>query len=351
MGIKVANYGVDLYKLTINDGGLIEFNTGGGSLNIDGDLTVSGSATFATRADLLVSDNTITLNDGESGPGVTLDFSGIIIDRGSDELDVNFMFDETLDFLNPITGTRDPGAFRFNLNNPNKDLRGIYTNSIQVYDDEDLYLINQGTGVVSVTGTVDYEKQIWNYDINGDIVYDENQPDKLGLNPNPGKGDTDTLVNVQGLRDYVKAVNLLNFQTGISSPTNFGSTRVQTFSTVSGDPASRVQITVDNDLVAQFEPNSSFIGFLNFGGSVINNSDPSSPLILNSSSESIVLSQPTTIERPDSVPIAPLSPINGVTLYAGDEADGGTGLYFVNDVGTTDEMISKSKALLYSILF
>lgn len=351
MGIKVANYGIDLYKLKINDGGVIEFNTGGGSFSIDGDLTVSGSATFATKEDLLVSDNTITLNDGESGPGVTLQESGIIIDRGSDELDINLFFDETIDFLNPISGTRDPGAFRFNINNPNKDLVGIYTNSIQVQDNEDLYLVNQGTGVVSVTGTVDYEKQIWSYDINDEIEFDENEEDKLALNSNLGKGDIDTLVNVQGLRDYVKAVNRLNFQTGISSPSNFGSTKVQTFSTESGDPVSRVQISVDSDLVAQFEPSLSFIGFLSFSGSTFNNSDPSNPLVINSSSESIVLSQPTTIERPDSVPNAPLSPINGVTLYAGDEQDGGTGLFFVNDIGTTDEMISKSKALLYSILF
>ena len=44
-------------------------------------------------------------------------------------------------------------------------------------------------------------------------------------------------------------------------------------------------------------------------------------------------------------------PTDGTKIYAKDEADGGTGLYFINELGTQDELISRNKALLYSIIF
>jgi len=44
-------------------------------------------------------------------------------------------------------------------------------------------------------------------------------------------------------------------------------------------------------------------------------------------------------------------PAEGVTLYSKTLADGGTGLFFINQDGTQDEFVSRNKALLYSIIF
>lgn len=53
------------------------------TLYVDGNLVVGGTANVVTRTDLNITDNTITLNSGETGAGVTLIYSGIQIDRGS----------------------------------------------------------------------------------------------------------------------------------------------------------------------------------------------------------------------------------------------------------------------------
>ena len=45
-------------------------------------MTVSGTTTSINTDDLFVKDNTITLNDGEAGPGITAGTAGIEIDRG-----------------------------------------------------------------------------------------------------------------------------------------------------------------------------------------------------------------------------------------------------------------------------
>jgi len=43
--------------------------------------------------------------------------------------------------------------------------------------------------------------------------------------------------------------------------------------------------------------------------------------------------------------------INNFALYSKTLADGGTGLFFINSDGTADELVSRNKALLYSIIF
>jgi len=52
-------------------------------VDVTGDLRVSGTATFIQRQDVSISDNIIVLNDGETAAGVSTDFSGIEINRGS----------------------------------------------------------------------------------------------------------------------------------------------------------------------------------------------------------------------------------------------------------------------------
>ena len=50
---------------------------------IQGNLYVGGNATSVTKTDLDITDNTITVNAGETGPGVTLNTAGLEVDRGS----------------------------------------------------------------------------------------------------------------------------------------------------------------------------------------------------------------------------------------------------------------------------
>lgn len=107
---------------------------------------------------------------------------------------VTMMYDSSLTRLDPVTGQVENGAFR--VQDSNNNLVGLYTNSISTYNNQNLNLISSGTGIVSVTGTVNYERQVFTY-ING--VIDVSSP-----------LDTDALINAQTLIDYVDANNILN---------------------------------------------------------------------------------------------------------------------------------------------
>lgn len=52
------------------------------TLFVDGNLLVGGNSTAITKTDTDITDNTITLNKGETGSGVSLGYAGIDIDRG-----------------------------------------------------------------------------------------------------------------------------------------------------------------------------------------------------------------------------------------------------------------------------
>ncbi len=65
-------------------------------LTILGDLTVTGTTTTVNSEETLILDPILTLNSGELGAGVTLDYSGIEIDRGS-SLDVALRYNDISD--------------------------------------------------------------------------------------------------------------------------------------------------------------------------------------------------------------------------------------------------------------
>lgn len=50
---------------------------------INGNLQVGGTSQSITQTNTDITDNIITLNKGETGPGVSLNYSGIQVDRGS----------------------------------------------------------------------------------------------------------------------------------------------------------------------------------------------------------------------------------------------------------------------------
>lgn len=70
-------------------GGMID-----GSVTISGDLIVSGSTVTVDSETLLVKDNTLVLNNGEVGAGVTKGEAGIEVDRGS-LANYKFVFSES----------------------------------------------------------------------------------------------------------------------------------------------------------------------------------------------------------------------------------------------------------------
>ena len=56
---------------------------------------MGGNATAVTKTDLNITDNIITVNAGEIGPGVTLNTAGLAVDRGS-LANVSIVWNESL---------------------------------------------------------------------------------------------------------------------------------------------------------------------------------------------------------------------------------------------------------------
>lgn len=67
-----------------------------GNVTIGGDLTVTGTLFYTDTEIVQVSDNTIIVNYGEAGAGVTKRYAGLEVDRGS-EVDYWLVFDENSD--------------------------------------------------------------------------------------------------------------------------------------------------------------------------------------------------------------------------------------------------------------
>ncbi len=156
------------YNIKTLDGSKIILDVGtGGDVRVIGNLVVDGEFLNVSVTDLDVEDNIITLNNGEAGSGVTLDYSGIQIDRGL-LTDVQFLWNENITAPNYRSGdpTATSGGWQivngsyptFNFTNSRLKLKEILTDSGT--DNGHLMLIGEGTGVVHVQGTTNYETQV-----------------------------------------------------------------------------------------------------------------------------------------------------------------------------------------------
>lgn len=81
--------------LTLDPSGSINLNS---NTTVNGNLTVVGTTTTVSSTDTSVKDRVITLNDGESGAGITGRYSGLEFDRGS-LANAFLVFDENDDSL------------------------------------------------------------------------------------------------------------------------------------------------------------------------------------------------------------------------------------------------------------
>lgn len=353
---KVSTYGVDEYRLKINDGGNILLDPGSGGVTIVGDLDVLGSTTTIGSTELIVADKTITVNDQSTSPSPTVGVpdigdglgrtAGIIVDRGTLP-NVYIFFDENKNFLNPLNGSNTNGALKFE--NEFGTLIGIYTSSIKAnYNpigtsaQNSLYVLSQGNGVINVTGTVDYEKQVFPY--TGSAI----TPNVFNQNRLSDPIDDDIIPNIKSVIDYVRDYHLYNWQNAIKSPTPDGNTSVIAYDTDAGDPSNKVEVSINGLSVAEFYANEIFLEEISIVNDTIKTRNINGNLTLEANGTGNINTEfPINLEKR----LDPSAPVDGVKIYSKLESDGGTGLFFVNENNTRDEIISRSKALLYSIIF
>ena len=166
-----------------------------GKVEVRGDLEVSGITTSIQSTDTVIKDNLITLNDGQVGAGISssktwYNFSntaGFEIDRGS-RAKAALLFDENLNWYKG----GDSGLGTFSFVDQTGQLLPLYTNGIQ---SEGSLFINTGPGIIDVTNSINYERNIFYYDP---------LTDRIAVNPETGNVsyDDDRIPNTKAIEDY-----------------------------------------------------------------------------------------------------------------------------------------------------
>jgi hypothetical protein len=406
---SVKRYSSD-HKIKVPSGGQITLDTGtnSGLVFITGNLNVQGDVTYLHTTNLNIEDNIITLNKGETGVGVSEIVSGIEIDRGTATSgNARLVWDENESWTNPATNLTEYGLFTFKT--INGGLNGIQTNAIDT-NGNDLYLINNGVGIISVTGTTDYEEQVLDYTNSLSVIEDDIIPnikavaDKITYEifNSPGnkikRQDTQVVIYDNDISDIVETFDtlgspstsvkvntglILNSENNIafgrfvtitgSGITNLDGTwmvnsanssdtffYITTISPVTAslsaniatikveNSLSNVKVIIDGGIVADFQSSRVDVYGIRISNSTISSTISNTDLVLDSpGSGSVQIND--NLKLPYITP-DPSSDANNVKIFAKAPDVGQSGIYFVN-TQYNDELISKRKALAFSILF
>ena len=314
---KILNVNTGNYVARVSSGNTITLDTGtqAGTVVVTGDLQINGTQTTVNSQTLDLVDNIITLNKGENGAGVTENTAGIQIDRGTAS-DAFMVFDEQTSFNDPVTQTVKAGTFVFKT--ADNAIIGLRTNAITT-GGGDLYLINSGTGVISVSGTNDYETQ---------ITDDDDVPNKK----------------------YVDDAITTGIQTITIQSIARGDSGLNLFDESIDGGVSNLKITIDGAEVAQFKKNTTEIEDIVFQDNTISTLTSATDLTLSSSGTSFV-----TIDGVLKMPVqasgTSVNPGTNIAIYGKDPAIGNSGVWYKNKDAYEDELISTNRSLLFSMLF
>ena len=344
---RVVRVSSDDYKIIVDNGstGTITLDTTGdggsiqGTTVIKGSLEVLGTTTTVESETVTIDDNLIILNDGETGAGIRPSFdykAGIEIDRGTED-NVRLVYDEqSAYYFNGVSGT---GSFR--VEDANDNFVPFSTNSIN--SDAALYITTPGS-FIDVSGETDYEENVFSYDAPGGVI-----DNLVPLND-------DAVPNAKAIEDYVAFAVATVAVAGISD----ADTSVVASDFDTNAVESKVIITIDGTVTSTTYSNRTELHNIKIQDnqiSTLNDDSTNQDLVLSASGSGNVRVDDGLIitefpyQGEDAVAPADNPPSEGVKLFASTESAGGTGLYYVNSNGTSDELISKDKALLYAMLF
>lgn len=321
-------------------GGKITLDTGPGvgEVRVTGDLVVEGATVYVSATNLDVEDNIITVNKNESGAGVTLTYAGIEVDRGT-LANASLVWNENITHPSANLSGTDGGwelvngsSGVYDFANSRIKLKEILTDAGT--DGGDLLVIGEGTGVIKVIGTDNYENQVTHDD---DIPNKKYVDDAIQNNPTFQVVSNDSRVIVSD-KDTTGSLAYLTATTGF---TTFGE--------------SAVSIVVDGILNTQFYTTRTIIRSLEFSGTEITteNSLTNENISLRTQGTGKVSTNyALQLER---IAATPAYVSNATLIYSGTPGLGTTGLYYVNDSSETvkrsGELINKNKALVFSMIF
>ncbi len=329
---KVLRIGASDYKLSVNSGGTITLDVGNGvgKVVVTGNLVVQGETTTVNTSQVTIEDQILVLNKGFDADGDPIDFpagildngtgrvAGIEINRGSNPSypPVRMVFDESISWYDSQIGTNKSGAFSISADNNNNFMVGLRTNGIVTKNNAD-FVFSLGTGTLSIRGSSgNYEDRVT---------------------------DRDDIPNVQWVDDFVVGY----FETNPPQFLKKGDSVLQIFDE-SADPSTLLQLKLNNIVAAEWRPNSFETQGIRLSNNEISTTTSNQDLIIScDGTGSVVVNDVLKLTISED----PVSEIDGIKIYAKTEAYGGSGVFFVNKENTQDELISKRKAIAYSMIF
>lgn len=337
------------YNIKTEEGARITLDTGPniGSVRVTGDLLVEGATVYVAATNLDIEDNIIVLNKGETGAGVTLDYSGIQIDRGTlgaasliwnENIAVpagNTAPEAATGGWQLVSGTG--GAYGFS--DSRLKLKEIITDTS--IDSGDLLVIGQGTGVIKVIGTDSYENQ---------VTHDDDVPNKKYVDDSIQNNPTFQVVSDNSrviVSDKDRLPNIsatggsLAFLTATTGYSTYGE--------------SGVSVIVDAALNTQFYPNRTEMFNLEFNSSEITTKSGITNQNILIRAQGTGKLQTNYAVQLDSIAGTPAYVTDATILYSATPSVGTTGLYYVNPSSEarlrSGELINKNKALVFSMIF
>ena len=340
------------YKITVSNGaaGTITLDTTDGNsavqgtIVINGDLEVKGTQTTVESTVTTIADNIITLNQGESGAGISASagyIAGVEIARGSLPA-ARIVFNEQTPFA--TGGSSGTGSFK--LQDATGTTLPFATNSINA---EGRLYITTPASMIDVSGTVNYERNIFNY------AFDAIANDFVITDPGSGvvSLNDDGLTTVKSVQDYITYSFANILQPGIVDNDTSVKTRDQDTTGVE----STVEIKVDNTLIGNIYSNRLELADIKIQKNEISTTISDDDLFLSAPGTGSVIVKDSMILTgspfDDDLSATPLVPGDGIKLFSKNTADseGNVGLYYVNKNNVTDELVSKNRALLFGMLF
>lgn len=326
------------YNIKTKEGGRITLDTGPnvGSVRVTGDLLVEGATVYVQAANLDVEDNIIVLNKGETGAGVTLEYSGIEIDRGTSD-HTSFIWNENINAWQIVSGPEGTYGFA----ESRLKLKEILTNSTT--DSGDLLLIGTGTGVVKVLGTDNYEAQ---------VTHDDDVPNKKYVDDAIQNNPTFQIVSDSAI---TPSRVIVTDKDTAGSLAYFDNTTVPGAVTTFGESA--VSILVDATQVSQFYKDRITLFDVQIEGTEISTRLSLTNANLKLSAQgSGKLEINTALQLQKYGYIGEGSYVSDYTMvFANDPGIGDTGVWYLNDAALSTkrkgEFVSKNKALIFSMLF
>lgn len=325
------------YKIKVQDEGYIILDTGTdvGKVIVTGDLEVRGNTTTINTTEMTIEDRIITLNSGDTGNSgiTTVDgkrSAGIEILRGDNENDypkAQFLFDEAVSHYDPLVDDTIDGTFV--LRTADNSYSGLRLASVGAPPGQDFSVDFGNYNKVMKIVNTDPEQYAHLLDATLPLI-----PDTPEDNFIPNKKYVNSYVSASG-----GTANVDNFHY-LLNPTY---TRGQAYQTY-------IKFTVATNERARITSSGLDVDNINLFNNTINND--TNNLILTATATHVV--EVNSVFQLDDTGLSP-SAVSGATqIYTIDSdttpAPGKTGIYFTNQ-GNSDELISKNRAVLLSILF